>query len=228
MKSDSNQQWTRDKIKTKLKILQNNEAYRIGDCLRFAKNHKAIIEILKNPRYKDTLLFRLFQQLKKNIPEVAKKKLFFELMISEYQKNIIKVYDDDFVVVHIRLGDDLNNRCLNKKNQEILLKKLKEFPSKKIIIVTALHYGHSNLKESLYNSKTFQYTDKNYEKNLDALEAFISELENPLEDIISSENIDNDFICLVFSSNMVHSQHSGRFSCLAHEWHCEWKKRKND
>ena len=58
--------------------------------------------------------------------------------------------------MHIRLGDDLNGRCLTSSNKNKFLEKLKQFDlNKKVIIITAMHYGH-NLNSSKWIKRRFQ------------------------------------------------------------------------
>ena len=54
---------------------------------------------------------------------------------------MIEPYDDDYLLVHIRTGDDINGRGLaNKDNYNFYLSKIKELgKDKKIVLVTALH-----------------------------------------------------------------------------------------
>ena len=46
MKNEYNNKWTIDEIKKTLKVLKNNEIYRLGDGLKFKKSHKLVKYIL--------------------------------------------------------------------------------------------------------------------------------------------------------------------------------------
>ena len=63
MKNDINNKWGIDKIKDKVKVLKDNEIYRIGDVLCM-NNKKSLIvkEIMSNEIYKDKLLYQYFDK----------------------------------------------------------------------------------------------------------------------------------------------------------------------
>tara|TARA_Y100000389_G_C17456128_1_gene518289 strand:+ start:1243 stop:1491 length:249 start_codon:yes stop_codon:yes gene_type:complete len=52
--------WTHEKIKESIKLLKNNQIYRIGDVVNFKTNHKVIQELLSNNIYNDTILKNYF------------------------------------------------------------------------------------------------------------------------------------------------------------------------
>ena len=61
--------------------------------------------------------------------------------------------------------------------------------NKKVIIITALHYGHSEESE-LFKSKKFVYNDTNYNINIQKIHNLISQINHEVYDIISNKDID--------------------------------------
>ena len=57
--------WTKDKIKNSVKVLKDNEIYRVADVKKFKRNHPVVSHILKNKKYKNTLLQIYFSNSKK-------------------------------------------------------------------------------------------------------------------------------------------------------------------
>ena len=61
MKNQINNKWNIDIIKNKVKILKDNEIYRIGDVLCINnKNSLVVKEIMSNEIYKNKLLLPIF------------------------------------------------------------------------------------------------------------------------------------------------------------------------
>ena len=56
--------WNLNKIKEKVKILKDNEVYRIGDMLTFDKNQKTVKKLLSDLKMRDTFLFQYFLKSK--------------------------------------------------------------------------------------------------------------------------------------------------------------------
>ena len=203
-----NNNLTIDFIKEKVKVLKDNHVYRVADVSNFAKNHKVVIELLNNPKYKGTLLQQYHKENEKD---------FFQVLLKN--KNKIKYYNDDYILVHLRTGDDIKERGI-ERNTESLLEQLKKFDkSKKVIIVTAMHYGHHRTDHRFYNGKQFIYTDESYSKNLKIIHNFIKKLEHKVENILSNENVDIDLLHLVFCQNLVASNNAGGFARKIIEWH---------
>jgi hypothetical protein len=214
MKNSINNKWTLDLIKNKVKVLKNNEVYRIGDILLCdCYNHKNSLlakEILSKEIYKNTLLYQYFNSDNN----------FLQILL----QNKIKSFDDDYIVLHIRTGDDLKKRGLTQDNINLLLTKLNKFPlNKKVIIITALHYGHSE-QSTLFDSKKFCYNQNNYNTNIQKIRLFISQIKHEVKDIISNKDIDLDLLKLVFCENLVASESSGNFAKIIIKYHNEIKK----
>lgn len=218
MRNDINNKWTIDKIRDKVKVLKDNEIYRIGDVLCM-NNKKSLIvkEIMSNEIYKDKLLYQYFDKDSKD---------FFEIIQSNKNK-INEYFNDDYIVMHIRTGDDLNGRCLTDSNRRKFLDKLKEFDlNKKVIIITAMHYGHNSSSSKFYSGKSYCYNDKSYEENLSKIHKLISDMDHKLEDIISNEDIDLDFLNLVFCENLVALDTAGGFAKCVNKYHKRYKSTK--
>ena len=204
-----NNNWTIDLIKQKVKTLKDNVVYRIADAIKFQKNHKVVKELLQNPIYKDTLLYQFHSQNDKDFYKILEKN----------KSKIGNYYNDNYILVHLRTGDDLRSRGIGR-NSEPILKALKNYEkSKKIIIVTAMHYGHHRTDTSLYSGKTYIYNDDNYQQNIKLIHEFIQKLEHPVEDIMSNEDVDIDLLHLVFCKNLVASPNSGGFAKNIIQWH---------
>lgn len=216
MNLEENKCWTKDLIKQKIKILKDNEVYRVADVVKFDKTHKVVKEILKKKKYRNTLLYKFFRNRKQY-------ETFFDCLVESKDKMNIKYYDDDIVLVHLRTGDDLENRGLTVLNIINILKQLKnKYANKKVVICTALHYGHHRTNNRLYPGKVWCFDEENFKKNIDKIHYFISRLNNPLVDIISNENIDLDMCHLVFSKNLVASRTSGGFANCILNWHNQY------
>jgi hypothetical protein len=212
MKNSINSKWTLDLIKNKVKILEDNEVYRIGDILLCdCYNHKNSIlakEILSKEIYKNTLLYKYFNSSNS----------FLEILLQNKNK-VNKYYDDNYIILHIRTGDDLIKRGLTQKNINLLISKLNQYSlNKKVIIITALHYGHSK-KSTLFDSKKFIYNENNYKTNIEKIHLLISQINHEVEDIISNKDIDLDLLNLVFCKNLVASETSGNFAKIIIKYH---------
>ena len=199
-----NNKWNINIIKDKIKVLKDNEIYRIGDVLHINNKNSAIVkEIMSNEIYKDKLLYQYFNNESKD---------FYDILIKNKNK-IDKYFDDNYIVMHIRLGDDLNGRCLTESNKKKFLNKLKQFDlNKKVIIITAMHYGHNSNSSKFYSGKSYCFNEKSYNKNIFNVHKLISDMDHELEDIISNDNIDLDYLNLVFCENLVALDTAGGFA----------------
>ena len=214
MLNEKNTKWTIDSLKSKIKVLKDNEIYRMGDCLRVKKSSKLIKEIMSNPKYKDTILQLFLKNNKKDLLGIAKA---FKSI------NNIET-DDEILYVHIRLGDDFSGRCLgNNRNFNFFVKNINESNFKQVNIVTALHYGTNRFNKTIYKSSKWDYNDKNYINNITKVYELITKLNKPVE-IISNINVDFDFVILVFCKNLLTSKDTGGFSKLVQKYHDEYRK----
>lgn len=218
MKNQNNIKWDIENIKKKIKILKDNEIYRIGDILHINNiNSKIVKEIMSNEIYKNKLLYQYFD---------SKKNDFFEILNKNKQK-INNYFDDNYIVMHIRSGDDLNGRCLTEFNKKQFLNKLKQFDlNKKVIFVTAMHYGHNLNSSKFYSGKEFCYNEKSYKDNLVKIHKLVTEMDHELHDIISNEDIDLDFLNLVFCENLIALETAGGFAKAVIKFHKKYKNKK--
>ena len=130
--------------------------------------------------------------------------------------------------MHIRSGDDINGRCLTDSNKKKFLEKLKQFNlDKKVIIITAMHYGHNTKSSKFYSGKSYCYNDKNCNDNLTKIHKLVTEMDHELEDIISNEDIDLDFLNLVFCENLIALDTAGGFAKTVIKYHKKYKEEKN-
>lgn len=198
-----NEKWTYDEIKNTIKVLKNNEVYRISDCLKIRKTHFVIKELLKNPKYKGTLLHEYHTTHNPN---------FYKIICKRKEQSKLTFFDDNTLVVHIRAGDAYDRFGLGSdKNYNFYLNAINKSDKQKIVIVTALHYGTSNLPNKLYKTNRFNHTEKNHDMNIKLFHKFIGELNKPVE-IVSNSNVDDDFLLLVFCKNLLTNTSSGGFS----------------
>jgi len=215
MLNKDNDKWTIKNIKTTVKLLKDNEVYRLGDGIKFRKSHKIIKQLLKNPKYDGTIL-KMFHQdpsRKPNLYEIVKRK-----------KDIMRFicHNDDELMVHIRLGDDIKNRGLgNTKNFDFFVNEINESKCNKVTIVTALHYGTSSQPDSLYKTGKYNYKETNHNDNIQKLYELICKLNKPVI-IISNEDVDLDVLHLVFCHNLLTSTTSGSFSKLVKSLHAQF------
>lgn len=208
---EGNKKWDKNLITKKIKVLKDNEIYRVADVKKFLKSHPVVREILRSKKYKKTLLRKYFQG---NYMDL------YDVIVENKDTYNLKYFDDDYVVVHLRTGDDLKERGLTIPNMVKILKKLKQYDKdKKVIIITAMHYGHHRTSNKFYSSKNWCYNDENYKENIKRIHYFISKLEHELYDIVSNENIDYDIMHLTFCKNLVFCESSGAFANAVGEWH---------
>lgn len=204
-----NSNWTIELIRKKVKVLKDNIIYRVADCIRFTKSHKVVKEVLSNSIYKNTLLYQFHSEPEEDFYNIIKRN---KSLISDY-------FDENYILVHLRTGDDLNLRGLSR-NSNILLKKLKKYKKeKKIIIVTAMHYGHHCSDKSIYSGEKYMYNNESYNTNINLIYDFIQKLEHEVEDIMSNEDVDVDLLHLVFCKNLVASESAGGFAKNIIKWH---------
>lgn len=208
---DNKEEWTETKIKEKVKVLKDNEIYRVADVKKFKKEHPVVKEILKKKKYKKTLLRQYFTKKHEDL---------YDTIVLNRDKMNLDYYGDDHVLIHLRTGDDLNDRGLTIPNIVKILQQLRNYDiSKKVIIVTAMHYGHHRFSNRFYPGKVWCYDDENYKKNIELIQYFISKLNHRLVDILSNEKVDMDIMHLVFCKNLIYCDTCGNFAKCVGEWH---------
>jgi hypothetical protein len=216
-----NSNLTKEYLNNNVVVLKGNEVYRISDVLKFENNHKVCKELLKGTTYDNTLLKQFILLKDKNITpnnrnrnKEAKERLFYNLMIDYKNKKNIITYGEDYLVIHIRSGDNYEKWGLgSQKIKDTLLKNINEHLNKfntikKIVIVTALHYGVSNSSVIYPNAKQYIYSDKNKEGNINKLHEFIQKFKLPVI-LESSNDIDRDFCILSTARHLIAINGSG-------------------
>ena len=142
-------------------------------------------------------------------------------------ENKIKIYNENYVLVHLRTGDDIKKRGLgNKENFNFYINALKKYKNKKVVLVTAMHYGHSNAEKKLYTGTNYRYTEKSKNKNIELVKKLIEKIPNEVI-ICSNTETDKDLIKLTFSKNVIFSSRSGGFSRIVNSLHNIYLKDKN-
>ena len=222
MINPKNEKYKNDYLNEIIKILKDNEVYRVCDLLKFKKTHKVIIELFKNDIYKDTIMRKYCQENnKKNL------KNLYEIIKSYMLDNKIKIYDENYVLVHIRSGDDIGKRGLgNNVNFNYFLNTIKKYKNKKVVLVTAMHYGHSNASKKIYSGKQYVYTDNSKQKNISLINKLISKIPNEVL-ICSNSNTDIDLVKLTLSKNVIFSNKAGGFAKTVESLHNIYLKDKN-
>jgi hypothetical protein len=217
MLNKDNNKWTIEEIKKNIKVLKDNQVYRISDCLKFKNTHKVIKELLSNPIYKGTLLHEF---------HTTDKPDFFKIMSNRKEKSKLKFYnDDDTLVVHIRSGDNFKKTGLGlKKNFDYYLDNINKSTKKKVVLITALHYG-TGVSKKIYTTQIFNYNEKNHNENIKVIHDLISKINKPVE-IISTENVDDDLLQLVFCKTLLTNNTSGGFARVIQKYNTQVNSKK--
>ena len=204
-----------------IKVLKDNEVYRMNDALNVTGGHKIVLKIKKDDMYKNTLLRDYLTRPRSR----DKYKKLYNIMCKHKHKYILPPINNNDAVMHVRLGDDMKRRGLdNKKNMDFYVNSSKKY--KNIYIVTALHYGTSRQKNALYKTNAWNYKKDNHVKNIRKLHELINKMENTGQVyIVSNDNVDVDCMFLVFAKNLITSPHSGGFSRLVSKLHAFTKKK---
>ena len=217
-KNSKNEKWTKDLLKETICVLKDNEIYRVADVVTFPKSHRVVKEIMKN--YKGTLLYFYFKNKDKY-------NSLSDVIVKYQDKFSFEIYQGDYIVVHVRCGDDLIKRGLTLENILILLKKLKEYDAnKKVILVTALHYGHKKGHSKFYKQKVYCYEEKNHDENIVRLQYLVAHISQEVVKIISNMEVDLDILTLSFAKNLVASEKAGGFALAVKKWNDEIKEKE--
>ena len=197
-----------DELKENVKIFKNNCNYNI--CDGTSDRHKFEI---KQERYKNTIMYKYWHKTNK-IRDINILADIVEKHIYTYK---FEIPYDNSIVIHIRAGDDSYGRGIGNPKRFMCMTKLtqqKLYEHKninKIVIVTALNYGH-NVNNQTNIQLRNQFNEENINNNLNLIKNFCNQFNLPV-DILSSENIDYDFSYLCCAKHLIVSN-SG-FSKLA-------------
>ena len=186
-----------------VKVLKENKVYRVGDLffmggVRWKKDRESI---LREDRYKDTILFHYLSNKKR---EFDYETFYKAVKLVSFQKQYKKPLNDE-LVIHLRLGDVMSNcdgRYLAMKNiyndfyREISVRNIK-----KVTIVTALHFGANEV------NNLFFYNKRDHDRSLDLLQSIKSQTERlGLEvNIYSNEDVDADLSYMCYSKMFIPS-----------------------
>ena len=178
-------------------VLKKNSVYRVSDVFfrrgwRWQKDRKTI---LNDEEFKDTIMFDYLTE-KRNEGDF---KTFRKIVKRHSEKNQYPQADRNHLVVHMRLGDVMDNhrkqRCMNRYNEFYERGSIKNLPITKVIIVTALHFGHNSMRNRFY------YTPKAVRKSWKVIRDFERQTHEAGFGlgVFSNENVDKD-ICFMASS----------------------------
>jgi hypothetical protein len=196
-----------------ISILKDNEVYRVFDLLQRSEKDELVMELLSNPKYENTILRRYFEQVgnptgDRDIPKLL------DIIKQWASDHKLAPYNDDYVLVHVRSGDEIKRRgLLNPVNVEFYKKELANYPDKKVVIVTALHYGHMNTGSKLYRSTKNSYSKESEETNKKVLKDFIDSIPQEVS-VMSHSNVDIDLCHLALCKNLIATPNAGGFATI--------------
>lgn len=197
-----------NELRENIQIFKNNCNYNICDGTSDRHRFK-----IKQEKYKNTIMYKYWNKTNK-IRDINIFSNIVEQHISTYK---FEVPSDNTVVIHIRAGDDPYGRGIGNPKRFISMtkqtqQKLDEYTNiNKIVVVTALNYGH-NIHNQLNIQQKNKYNEENITENLNLIKNFTDQFGIPIH-ILSSENIDYDFSYLCCAKHLIISN-SG-FSKLA-------------
>lgn len=201
---------------SQIQVFKNNSTYRFGDIFfekGFAAKYKKDIDtILKEKKYKGTILYSYLKKVKLE-PHLFKKeneciKMLHSIVVQQKIKS-----DEEALYVNIRAGDIIEENHYHRRvfmfSRDILFMKIKnqlrQKNIKKIKIITAMHYGAND-----YINKYF-FNEASYNKNCIMLSHIISQINKrfniPVEicndNKVNEKLIDYHFSLLSLSSNCI-------------------------
>lgn len=225
MLNKKNNIYTKKYLKENIKVLYDNDTYRVADCINNRNKCFSFIDkIILSKKYNNTILKKYCE-----ITQIPNYYLLLYTLIKYKfieQKKKIKYQND--IVVHIRGGDDLYGRGLgNEKNYKFYIESIKKIGNSNIpiTIVVVFHYGVSRYKFKKYDNTDYIYNKKDHEKNIELIHKLISSIPNPIT-IISNKDVDLDLVYLSFSNNLITSNHSGGFSKIVKRMNLYYKNEK--
>ena len=220
----------------KVKILKENSDYRVSDIiyhLGYRWEHSKN-KVLSEPKYNDTILKNHLL----NCDEDNNLKHLLQCIRNYNNKNNLIKPSKDELVIHLRMGDVVENEWFMKKKYINMIKNLIKYSYfnkqkiNKITIVTCFAYqvwSEDSLEFSKDNKVYWNYTDEKQEKNNKAFLNFINKLRKnfklPIK-IYSNTNIDKDFCYCVFSNYFINDK--GGFSKLLLKLNILDKKQNNN
>jgi hypothetical protein len=204
-----NNHYTKEYLQSNITTLKDNFIYRIHDSFTLSINHKINREIMDNDKYKDTIL----QGFLKSYNNKNKFGSLLNAVRYYIDNHEIKKYDQNYLVVHLRMGDYITKQ--NNYNSIInnITKYIAAHSSVKyIVLVVAFHFGQPIESNEMYSSGQYSFKESYITRNIEILHKFIHQMNLPVI-IESSDNVDNDLCLLVCASHLIISY--GGFGKLA-------------
>lgn len=191
----------------KIKILKDNEIYRVFDLFNKPLKDKIVVELLNNDIYKDTIMRRYFECF----GETKNYSLLYSVVKEYVDKN--NITNDGRVYVYLRTGDEYKIRGLgNVENFKFYIDEINKYDlSKTIVLATSMHYGHHRTSNKFYKKKKGIYTDESRDVNLKLIQSLIEEISHNVE-IHSTQNPDIDLSTLSIAKNLIITPNSGGFA----------------
>jgi hypothetical protein len=206
-----NCKYTKEYIQQKITILKDNYIYRINDSFNLSTTHKINREIMDNDQYNNTIL----RNFLKTYDKKNKFESLFNSVKSYIDNNKIRSYDDNYLVVHLRMGDYITKESKYDNIVKRIYDRVKEQSSIKFIVfVVAFHFGQPEKSNEIYSSGRYSYKESHVVSNVELLHKIIHEMKLPVV-IESSNNVDHDLCILVCASNLLISY--GGFGILANK-----------
>ena len=221
----------------KISILRENKVYRIADLfnesgIRFKSD---INSIFTDSQYKNSILFDYFQS-KQKLKDITTMQKVIDQHIDLYN---YPIPEKNELVIHLRLGDLLNQKKVENHYYQMfegLNKKINFKNFSKISIVTALHFG--SFDDHPKGRPLYMFSEKTKEKSFNLFRFIESQINTAGHSVnlISSDNIDQDFCYMSKSQWFVKSKRgfsflicgllpeSAKFFCLNKQ---EWSSKRS-
>lgn len=198
-----------DVLMNKIKVLKTNEDYRYGDTI-FHRGfiwERSIDNILLKDDYKNTILKTYFEIIKK---ERYNLEILNSIIREQSSKFIIP--DSDTLVIHVRAGDVCVHDWFMSKDYVAIIKSYigSKLKIRQVSFVIAFNYGNFTEKN------LWVYDDEKQKRNILGFKKVLTQciymFPNMKFDVISNDNIDADFIYMIYAKYFVPDQ--GGFSYL--------------
>jgi len=203
-----------DEIKSlinKFVLLKTNSDYRVYDLVtRYgARWRESKHQIVTNPVYSDTMLYKYFKaRAKRHNLDVD---LLLKTIISHQEEKQYKIPEESELVIHLRLGDHAHHNDFLSKDYIGLIKDQFNINQNinKITIVGAFAYqvwSEDTMDIKPDDCPTWEYTEELQQKNETELSRVLGEIIQEFDipiDIYSNEDIDKDICYCVSAKNFI-------------------------
>lgn len=197
-------------MKDKVKILKSNSAYRVADLIHYKDPNWKIWtnQILHDPQYEDTILRDYFNKKRKD-PDIQTLK---DIIWEHIDRKNYPTASDSELVVHVRLGDRLDEKTLIYNENSIYKRSLEfydtflenipqEIEISKVTVVTALHFGDFKFINKFHHTQVAE--DRSFEV-LDLIKQRVEEKELEFG-IVSNDDVDRDLAYMASSKYFIQS-----------------------